>query len=172
MLSNFFQTFCEFLELPLEENQLDFVTAALTGIKTMSDILTAIKDFDKQMDAVQYKDKILELSQLLIETKGSVLELQKTIPEKDTEIAGLVEKLKDKAEFIFEKYYYIQYKDGKRLGNPFCPRCYSENKKSPLLPSSVPGKWECCVCGITIFDDNVKETPSGNKWWSEELGLG
>jgi hypothetical protein len=80
---------------------MEFITTALTGLKAMSEIITVIKDFDKQMDAIQYKNKILELSELLLETKGSVLELQKTILEKDTEIASLAKKLKDKNEFKF-----------------------------------------------------------------------
>jgi hypothetical protein len=77
--------------------------------------------------------------------------------------------LQDKTDFLFEKFYYIQYKEGKREANPYYPKCYDQSgRKAHLLPLDLAGKWSCSIYNIIIFDDDFKSTPSGQKFWTEE----
>jgi hypothetical protein len=68
---------------------MDPITTASTTIKGMSDIITAIKSVDKEWDAIQYKNEIIKLNELLLETSSSFFSLQETLFEKNNEIAAL-----------------------------------------------------------------------------------
>lgn len=149
---------------------MDPITAALTAINTATGIFTAIKNLDKQMDAVQYKEKIIELSEALFETKKSILELKETILEKDSVISELTNKLNEKSNLVFDNYYWVQTIDGEK--HYYCPRCYSKSKAvNPLTKSSdVEGLFHCTVCNLVVTDANYKK-PEPPLTWAEELGL-
>ena len=136
---------------------LTSITAALTGIKSATDIAKMIKNSGASIEAAEIKFKLAELIDSLADSKIEIANIKELVLEKETEIQKLNAQLKTKENVIWENpYYFRQLSSGQKDG-PFCQRCYdSENKLIRLHSPNNNGFWQCKECKNDFKDSSAK----------------
>jgi len=101
------------------------ITAALTGIKTATDIAKSLKEIDIGLEKAELKLQIAELISSLADSKISLVEIQEIIIEKEKEIQSLKESMDTKHSYVRKhEAYYLIGENGSPTGEPNCPLCF------------------------------------------------
>lgn len=138
---------------------MDFasITAALSSIKSATDIAKLIKDSEVSLEKAETKLKLAELISALADTKIQIAEIQQTLIDKDTEISALSGKLKVKGMVQWQSPYYWVIEEAGREG-PFCQHCYDKNHELIRLQGNGEGYWECKACKCNFTDATYKSS--------------
>jgi len=123
------------------------ISAALSSIKSATDIAKVLKNADTSLEKAEMKLQIAELMEALAESKINISEVQQVIIEKDEKIKELREKLTMKENLIFEEPLYYLEKEDERKG-PFCQKCYDGkgNLVHLIEGDYYSGSYHCKVC--------------------------
>ena len=127
------------------------ISAALSSIKTATDIAKLIKESDVSLEKAESKLKLAELISALADAKMQIAEIQQVLIEKDGEIRVATEQLAVKEKLQWEKPYYWLI-EGTRKEGPFCQHCYDKNKELIRLQGNSDGYWECKACKSNYTD--------------------
>ena len=114
------------------------------------DELKSIAQVLQEAGKIDLYEKILAIQQQL-------LEMQEKIRIQDTEIRDFKDKLKIKADLVFEKSaYWIKKDDGSKEG-PYCPTCWEKDNKVIHLLQQRPNWdiWGCNLCKAVVFGTGV-----------------
>ncbi len=134
------------------------IGAALTSIKTASDIAKLIKNSAVSLEQAEIKLQIAELVSSLADAKIEIAEVQNLLISKDNEIVALRKELELKGNIQYEKpYYWVITGDDK--DGPFCQHCYDVEGKLIRLQSGATGSWNCHSCKGYFRDKNYRNTP-------------
>lgn len=138
--------------------EISAIVTAAGGIKNAIDIAKAIKSADGAIEKAEYKFKIAELIEALVDAKTSISDFRDLIDEKDSLIKSLKDALKIKDELMYEAPYYFRIIDDQKEG-PYCQGCYDSKKLLIRLQSgSSQGYWKCNTCK-TSFKDSSYQAP-------------
>ncbi len=127
------------------------ISAALSSIKTATEIAKLIKESDVSLEKAESKLKLADLISALADAKIQIAEIQQIIIEKDAEIRAATEQLTVRGKIQWEKpcYWLIE---GTRKDGPFCQLCYDKNKELIRLQGGGDGYWECKACKSSYTD--------------------
>src|SRR5262245_11046427 len=130
------------------------ISAALTSIKTASDLVGLIRMSGASLEAAEQKLKLAELTGALADVKIKVARLDEILVERNAEIARLRNIIDTKATLSFEAPYYWTVNDVNKDG-PFCATCQDDRGKLIRLQAlQPPGLWRCAACKGTFKDSS------------------
>jgi hypothetical protein len=103
---------------------MDFVTAIASVTKGL-EILKAMQDIDKNLDAASYKGKIADLTVALADAKRDLVDARDEVAAGQEKIARLKEAFRMRAEgtVVVRGRRYERHPDGTPMGMPYCQRC-------------------------------------------------
>lgn len=129
------------------------ISAALSSIKTASQIVKMIRESDYSLEKAEAKLQIAELMDSLADTKINLSAIQDKVNEKDARIVELEKALEFKGKTIREnEVYYMIDVEGQPTGDPFCPNCIEvESKYVHLIQNVRPTNQSICPKCETIF---------------------
>jgi hypothetical protein len=122
------------------------IAAALTSLKTATDIAKFLRESDLSLEKAELKLKLADLVGALADTKIELVEVQEALTEKDKRIAELEEAFQLKDSFV-RRYdaYYATDTNGRPLGVPYCLRCWENDHKRRQLVHEAKD-WRTRVC--------------------------
>lgn len=133
----------------------DTFSAALSSLKTATEIAIFIKDSGVTLDKAEVKLKLADLTSALADTRIELAEIQELLIEKDKTIRNLKAKIEIQDVVMYEDRCYWKVNNNKKDG-PFCQRCYDADSKLIRLQSGTTtlydhtSRWFCCrECGNT-----------------------
>jgi hypothetical protein len=95
---------------------VDFITAFATAGQAIK-LVQDLRGIDKAVDAVEYENKIADLTGALADLKFALIEAKDDLAIKDAEIDRLKKQLPRRAEFVEHNgYSYDKGKDGQPKG--------------------------------------------------------
>lgn len=126
------------------------IGAALSSLKTATEIVKFIRESDVSLEKAELKLKLADLLGLLADTKMELVEVQDTLIEKDKKIAELEDAFQKKDSLARHgDAYYISDKDGKPTGLAYCLRCWENDHRTRQLVKSSKDRMMhiCTTCG-------------------------
>ena len=137
---------------------LTSISAALSSLKTATEIAKLIKDSDVTLEKAESKLKLAELISSLADAKIEITEIQQVLLEKDKEVRALNTQLEMRAKLSWDKPYYWLIDESRKDG-PFCQHCYDKNHELIRLQGNCVGSWECKACKNRYFDNAYDRSP-------------
>jgi hypothetical protein len=126
------------------------IGAALSSLKTATDIVKFLRSSDLSLERAELKLKLADLLSSLADAKIELIEVQETLAEKDKKIAELEDAFHKKDSLVrqYDAYYTADDK-GKPTGVPYCLRCWeNDHKQRQLVHNSSGSRIRVCTsCG-------------------------
>ena len=126
------------------------IGAALSSLKTATEIVKFIRESDVSLEKAELKLKLAELLGSLADTKMELVEVQDALIEKDKKIAELEDSFQKKDSLARQgDAYYITDEDGNPTGIAYCLSCWeNEHRTRQLVNSSKDRTMHICTaCG-------------------------
>lgn len=136
------------------------IGAALSSIKTATDIAKFLRESDLSVEKAELKLKLADLLGSLADAKIELANVQEELAEKDKKIAELVSAFEVKDELIRnEDAYYAKDQQGEAVGKPYCLRCWeNDHKQRQLVRSAKDHRIKVCTsCGHQYDNLSVRE---------------
>ncbi|MBL4808021.1 MAG: hypothetical protein JKY31_12165 [Rhodobacteraceae bacterium] len=134
------------------------IMAGLSAISETLKITKELRAIDKNIDTAEWKLRLSELIDKLLEAKESLIDAKTTEADLKEQISNLVAKAIETAHLEDDRGRLYEIDElGKRIGEPFCNLCYvKEDKKfrmiyHPLSEYTEPHYW-CENCKTTKDD--------------------
>ena len=129
---------------------LTTIGAALSSLKTATDIVKFLRESDLSFERAELKLKLADLLSSLADAKIELVEVQETLLEKDKKIAELEDAF-HKKDSLVRRYdaYYTADESGNPIGVPYCLRCWeNDHKQRQLVHNSKEYRIRVCTsCG-------------------------
>ena len=129
---------------------LTTIGAALSSLKTATDIVKFLRESDLSFERAELKLKLADLLSSLADAKIELAEVQETLLEKDKKIAELEDAF-HKKDSLVRRYdaYYTADESGNPIGVPYCLRCWeNDHKQRQLVRSPKEHRIQMCTaCG-------------------------
>jgi hypothetical protein len=110
------------------------IGAALSSIKTASDIAKSLRESDLSLKKAELKLKLADLLVSLADAKMELVEVQEELSQKDKQIAELSSAFEAKDDLVrIGDGYNLKDAYGEALGKPFCLRCWERDHKQRQL---------------------------------------
>jgi hypothetical protein len=132
---------------------LSAISAALTSLRTATEIAKLMSASTQQLELAEMKLKLAEVVTALADAKIQVVEVKEAIQDKDKTIKTLEEQLKMKEEMEWEKPYWWK-KRGDSYDGPFCSQCWDKDKLAIHLKDLGFGQHRCSNCQ-TIYQNTA-----------------
>ena len=129
------------------------ITAALSGIKSATDIAKLIKNSGVSLEAAEIKLKLADLIEALADAKIELANVKELVASKEDEIKALEARLSIQGKVVWEEPYYFLMVDDDGKDGPYCQKCYDSAKK--LIRLQSPGRngwWQCHECKSSCTD--------------------
>jgi ribosomal protein L37AE/L43A len=141
---------------------MDFtsITAALTGIKSASDIAKLIMDSGTTLKGADIKLQMAVLIDALADAKIEIANIKEMVLEKEVQVQELQKQLETESNIKWESPYYVKISDTGEKDGPYCQNCYDSEKK--LIRLQMPGAegyWVCNKCNKGVTDSNYNSKP-------------
>ena len=134
------------------------ISAALTSIKTATELARFIRGNEASLKDAETKLKLAELINALADAKIDIAEIQDSLQEKEAKIRELHAQLETRTEIVWDQPYY--WLGAKAQGNgPYCQRCYDADDKLVRLQGYGNGFWDCKVCESNYTDSTYSPEP-------------
>jgi hypothetical protein len=126
------------------------ISAALSSLKTATEIVKLIRESDLTLERAELKLKLADLLSSLADAKIELIQVQDALLEKDKRIVELEDAFQNKDKFVrqYDAYYNVD-ENGKPTGVSYCLRCWETNfKKRQLVHSFKDYSIRVCTsCG-------------------------
>jgi hypothetical protein len=132
------------------------IGAALSSLKTATDIVKFLRESDLSLERAELKLKLADLLSSLADTKIELVEVQEALADKDKKIASLEDAFQNKDSLVrhYDAYYTVD-ESGKPIGVPYCLRCWeNEHKKRQLVRDSKNFRNQVCTSCGHQYDGN------------------
>lgn len=126
------------------------IGAALSSLKTATEIVKVIRESDINLEKAELKLKLADLLVLLADTKIELVEVQDALIDKDKKIADLEYSFQNKESLIRQgDAYYLVDKNSDPIGVAYCLRCWENEHKTRQLVKSSKDRFVnvCTTCG-------------------------
>jgi len=136
------------------------IGAALSSIKTATDIAKFLRESDLSIEKAELKLKLADLLVSLADAKIELVEVQEELAKKDKKIGELTLAFEAKGELIrYGDAYYVKDAKGEAVGKPFCLRCLENDHKQRQLVRSAKDHRTivCASCGHQYDNMSVRE---------------
>jgi hypothetical protein len=136
------------------------IGAALSSIKTATDIAKFLRESDMSIEKAELKLKLADLLVSLADAKIELVEVQVELAKKDKRIVELTSAFETKGELIrYGDAYYAKDAKGDAVGKPFCLRCLeNDHKQRQLVRSAKEHRTTVCAsCGHQYENMSVQE---------------
>ena len=136
------------------------IGAALSSIKTATEIAKFLRESDLSLEKAELKLKLAELLVSLADAKVELVEVQEELVQKDKKIAELTNAFEAKDDLVRRgDAYYVRDERGEAIGKPFCLRCWeSDHKQRQLVRSPKDHRTLVCTsCGHQYDNMSVSE---------------
>jgi hypothetical protein len=136
------------------------ISAALSSIKTATDIAKFLRESDLSLEKAELKLKLADLVVALADAKMDLVNLQDDLAEKDKKIAELTSAFESKESLVRHgDGYYATNSEGNPTGKPFCLRCWENDHKQRQLVQSPKDHFLrlCASCGQQYDGRSVSE---------------
>lgn len=133
------------------------IGAALSSLKTATDIVKFLRESDLSLERAELKLKLADLLSSLADTKIELVEVQEALADKDKKIASLEDAFQNKDSLVrhYDAYYTVD-ENGKPIGVPYCLRCWeNEHKKRQLVRDSKSSRNQVCTSCGHQYDGNL-----------------
>jgi ribosomal protein L37AE/L43A len=138
---------------------LTSITAALSGIKSATDIARLIKNSGASLEAAEIKFKLAELLDSLSDSKIEIANIKEMVLEKELKIQELTAQIDLRANVIWENPYYFKLSETGEKDGPFCQKCYDSDKELIRLQSpNNNGYWQCKACKSDFKDSSAQSS--------------
>lgn len=129
------------------------ISAALSSIKTATDIAKLIKDSSVSLEKAEMNLKMADLISALADTKIQIADIKQLLLDRDETISAFENAAKLKANLQYDPPYYWQIDGDLKIG-PYCQKCYDADDKLIRLQSGLHtrGWWRCHSCDTTFYD--------------------
>lgn len=122
------------------------IGAAVTSLKSATDIVKFLRDSNVSLEKAEFKLKLADLMEALADARMQIAEVQDALIEKDKQISALQDALESKETLMrYEDAYYEIGSNGNPNGRPLCINCWEGSHKKRHLVS-VPGDRFSKVC--------------------------
>lgn len=122
------------------------ITAAISGLKTATDLVRYLRDTEQAFKTADLKLRIADLVDALANAKLALTDIQELLTNKDAEIKRLTEALKLKDEVVRHgDAYYSKSEAGSPVGAPFCSFCF-ESKHQLMHINQNPKDRSQSIC--------------------------
>jgi hypothetical protein len=134
---------------------LTVLTAALTSLKTATDIAKALRDNNIAVEKAELRLQLAEIIGALADAKIQLVELRETIDAKDAKIGELERAFEAKDSLIrYRDGYYRVDAAGEPTGVPYCLRCWDvDHRQSQLAQSPLTHRHVSCTVCKTTYDN-------------------
>jgi hypothetical protein len=122
------------------------LAAALTAVKTATDIAKGLKSSTTSLKDAETKYAIAELTIALADANINMAETIEIIREKDDQIKRLEDAMKLSVDLIRYRDAYYELVDGKPNGAPFCSMCWEVEHTAIHLIKSPQRSTYCPKC--------------------------
>ena len=131
------------------------IGAALSSIKTATDIAKFLRESDLSLEKAELKLKLADLLVSLADAKVELVEVQEELAQKDKKIAELTSAFEAKDDLVQRgDAYYIRDVYGEATGKPFCLRCWeSDHKQRQLVRSPKDHRTLVCTSCSHKYDN-------------------
>lgn len=126
------------------------IGAALSSLKTATDIVKFLRESDLSLEQAELKHKLADLLSTLADTKIELIEVQETLAEKVKKIAELEDAFQKKDSLIRQcDAYYAADENGKPIGVAYCLHCWENDHKQRQLVQNPNEHFirVCTSCG-------------------------
>ena len=133
--------------------------AALTSLKTATEIAKTLPDNDLAVEKAEFKLKLADIIGALADARVELAELQETVSAKDARIVHLEQAFAAKDSLV--RYRDAMYRvgaDGQRTGQPLCLRCWEADHQQRGLIESAVGH-EIAFCNVCKSSYNSARAP-------------
>ncbi|BBD01878.1 MULTISPECIES: zinc finger-like domain-containing protein [Sphingobium] len=122
--------------------------AALSSLKTASEVVKAIRAAEKSLDEATLKQRLADVTVALADGRVALAEVQEVLAGKDKEISELKAAIQQIGELVEGPggYYYLPNEDGTPKGAPVCPKCKAEGRVMQTVQSRLANKAQCPTC--------------------------
>lgn len=135
---------------------LNTVAAALSSIKTATEIAKLIKDSDLSLEKAETKLKLAELIGSLADAKLELISLQELLASTEGRIKELEDELQAHKSLRWEEpLYWLDGEDGP--DGPYCQHCYDSSRKLIRLQGNGEGLYECKACKNTYTTSELRQ---------------
>ncbi|HLG97545.1 MAG TPA: hypothetical protein VKX49_14625 [Bryobacteraceae bacterium] len=132
------------------------IEGALGAVKTGFELIKSVRELLKKekVDPVEVNNQLLQIQELLLETRNAVTDARAYIEKLDAELAN-----KRKSDEVEKLMVYDQTVYWKRTGNgdeiephPYCTVCWEKERQlSHLRPGASKGTWRCQIDGTSYL---------------------
>jgi hypothetical protein len=132
------------------------ISAALSSLKTATDIAKFLRQSDLSLEKAELKLKLADLVSALADAKMELAEVQETLHEKDQRISELEHSFQLSATLVRQyDAYYAADANGLLSGVPYCLRCWeNEHKARQLVYDAKDNRVRVCTsCGQKYNSD-------------------
>ena len=126
------------------------ITAALGALKATTDLIGGVLSADKALDQAELKFRLADAATSLLSATRAVHAAEDAITTRDAEIARLNDAMEIRDTVVkFMSAYYPKDEEGRALGDPYCMRCWENDRKLRHLtvPGGHPESVDCPSCG-------------------------
>jgi hypothetical protein len=127
------------------------ISTVLASIKAASDIARTIRESGLTLEQAEYKLKLAELIDKLVDAKIHIASIQEILLEKEHSMKELEKALEIQGKIAYEPPSYWLNRGSRREG-PFCQQCYDSSRKMIRLQDHHNGAWSCKTCSSTYTD--------------------
>ncbi len=135
---------------------LSSIGAALSSVKTATEIVEYFRSSELSLKEAEAKLKLADLIAALADVKISLADAQQLIADRDAVIRELEGKIRLGANMHWDGTKYWKH-DNDLTDGPFCPACFDKDGKPIRLQDFGEGHWYCAVCKDNFHD----RAPSG-----------
>lgn len=126
------------------------ITAALSSLKTATDIAKFLRESDLSLERAELKLKLADLVGALADARLELIDVQETLSEKDKRISELEEAFQTKDALVrrYDAYYQVN-EAGNPIGVAYCLRCWENDHKKRQLVHDAKDRFTrvCTGCG-------------------------
>lgn len=126
------------------------IGAALSSLKTATDIVKFLRESDLSLERAELKLKLADLLSSLADAKIELIEVQDALVEKDKRIADLEDAFQNKDSLVrrYDAYYAVNER-GAPTGVPYCLRCWENEHLKRQLVHEAKDRFTrvCTSCG-------------------------
>lgn len=137
------------------------VSAALSGLKTATEIARYLRSTETAFETADLKLQIADLVDALATAKLSMAEVQDELMAKDEEIRRLQDALDNQAKVVrFKLAYYEVTETGQPIGDPYCSSCFEQHHKLIHLNQNPRARMESvCPACKNVYPRQIAQSP-------------
>lgn len=132
------------------------VSAALTSLKTATEIANLLRSGDLSLEKAEMKLRLADLISSLADARMQLTDLQEGIKQQGVRLAELEDAFQVKDELVPDGDAYYRHEASGATSGPYCVRCWEVDHRQYRLVRTVGLNAICQACGSQYDRRQVK----------------